>query len=236
MTKIQFTMLGASALILAAIAASIAFLTVSTQADSRSPEIPTWPRLSMTYETNGYSHTVGKTAQTTREVRRLDYTSLTEWTATVIEATTVDYPEGPISTVGDYTKLDGSAYTEVSRLFPNRQEEIPENNIRRPKGIMMPFPIEESGYQFTRTTTQARVCFQDECQDNAPGLLLVKDSGARIVFVDDARGIPLSVNDALIVREVLIDDKQQPVTLSQDDDQNEDAEDKEEKEEGSSTR
>ena len=37
-----------------------------------------------------------------------------------------------------------------------------------------------------------------------------------MVFVDDARGIPLRVSDALIVREIRIDDNRQPVALSDD--------------------
>ena len=56
---------------------------------------------------------------------------------------------------------------------------------------MLPFPIEESGVEFTPVTTNSRVCFRDQCTDNAEGRLYRKASGSEMVFVDDASWVSL---------------------------------------------
>ena len=74
-----------------------------------------------------------------------------------------------------------------------------------------PFPIEESGVETEPTVTSAKVCFNDECTENAAGLLYRKANGSEFVFVDDARGIPLRVNDAFVVKEIHIKDAKQQI-------------------------
>ena len=59
--------------------------------------------------------------------------------------------------------------------------------------------------------TSAKVCFNDECTENAAGLLYKQTNRSELVFVDDARGIPLRVNDAFIVREIRIQDAKQQI-------------------------
>lgn len=60
------------------------------------------------------------------------------------------------------------------------------------------------------TTTNAKVCFLEDCTENAPGLLYRESNGTEFVFVEDARGIPLRVGDSFIVKEIHIKDTRQP--------------------------
>ena len=76
---------------------------------------------------------------------------------------------------------------------------------------MLPFPIEESGVETEPTVTSAKVCFNDECTENAAGLLHRKGNGSEVVYVDDARGIPLRVDDAFVVKEIHIEDAKQQI-------------------------
>ena len=199
-------------LVLAAISAFMVVVALpGVGADVEYPTIPTWPQFVMEYETDGHAVSVGQnTAKVLREVRRLDYVSRTEWNETVLEAPTVQARVGAFDRIGSYNRLDGSVFTEYNALTDTtQQKEVEEGRVAGP--FMLPFPIEESGYEFTLTTTEATVCFMGECQENAEGLLYRRPSGTELVFVNDARGIPLRINDGFIVREIRINDGKQPV-------------------------
>ena len=189
--------LSLAVLTVAAVAVGVALVTVlgiGVRADATKPvppgavsvTIPTWPTLSMVYETDGAVVSVGSgPAQTIREVRRLDYQSKTQWGDTVLEASpSVQTSVGQFSRVGSYAQLDGDAYTEFNALDGAESEKtISEETIK--KGAtrlagpnMRPFPIEESGIETTATNTTATVCFQEKCTDNAQGLLYRKASGS----------------------------------------------------------
>ena len=142
---------------------------------------------------------------TTREVRRLEYQSRTQWTDTVVEAPTITTRVGSTSRVESSTRLNGDSYTEYNASGETTfAETLGENEIRLAGSLMLPFPIEESGVETEPTVTSAKVCFNDECTENATGLLRRRANGAEVVYVDDARGIPLRVNDAFVVKEIRI--------------------------------
>ena len=218
MTNNRITKFSLAVLVVVVAAVGITLAVMSARADDRYPTIPTWPPFTMVYETDGMAVAVGTSpARTTREVRRLEYVSRTQWTDTVLDAPTITTPVGQSSRVGSYAHMDSDTFTEFDASTGSMNTEtVPETTLRGHGAVILPFPIEESGVKFTRTTTEATVCFRDECEENAQGLLYVKPSGTERVFVDDARGIPLRVSDALIVREIRINDNRQPVALRDD--------------------
>ncbi len=212
MTKGTLIKFGIPVLILAAISAFVAVAVLpDVGADTEYPTIPTWPQFTMVYETDGHAVSVGPgPAEVLRETRRVEYGSATQWTDTVLQAPTIETRVGAFNRTGSYKRLDGRTYTEYDALTDATQkEEVEEGRVVGP--FMQPFPIEESGYEFTPATTEATVCFMGECQENAEGLLYRTESGTELVFVNDARGIPLRIGDGFIVREIRVNDAQQPV-------------------------
>ena len=189
-------------------------ITMAAQAETTdAPTIPTWPPFTMEYETDGIVYSVGSSdSVTTREVRRLEYTSATQWTDTVIEAPTITTSVGSESRVGSTSQLNGSAYTEFNASGETTYTDtIGERTTLLAGSLPQPFPLVASGVATVAATTTAKVCFYEECMENAAGVLYRKASGSEMVFVDDARGIPLRVNDGLVVKEIRINDAKQPI-------------------------
>ena len=165
MTNNRITKLGLAVLVVAVAAVGIALAIVSAQAADRYPTVPTWPPFTMVYETDGIALSPEVYAKgTTLEIRRLEYISRTQWTDTVIGSPTIRTPVGPSTRVGSYYQMDGNTFREfdTSTGFTNT-ETVPENTIRGGGAVILPFPIDESGVNFTRTTTRATVCFKEEC-------------------------------------------------------------------------
>ena len=167
----------------------------------------------MVYETNGVVYSIGSSPSvTTREVRRLEYQSRTQRTDTVVDAPTITYTVGWSSRVGTSTRVNGDSYTEYKSSGElTYAETIGENEIRIAGSMMLPFPIEDPRSETEPTVTSAKVCFNDECTENAAGLLHRKANGTEVVYVDDARGIPLRVNDVFFVKEIHIKDAKQQI-------------------------
>ena len=162
----------------------------------------------MVYETNGIVYSIGSSPSvTTREVRRLE-----SWTDTVIEAPTITTRVGSTSRVGASTRLNGDSYTESNASGETTYSDtVGENETRIASGLPLPFPIEDSRFETEPTVTSAKVCFNDECTENAAGLLHRRANGAEFVYVDDARGIPLRVDDVFFVKEIHIEDAKQQI-------------------------
>ena len=84
--------------------------------DASSSEISYWPALTMVYEMDG----VTSNGKTTREVHRLEYRSVSDWTDTVIESDPIeDIALGTVSTAGSYQRLKGKKveyYDSITRL------------------------------------------------------------------------------------------------------------------------
>ena len=201
-------------LLIAAVVATSVVVAMSVWADGpAAPVIPTWPPFTMVYETDGVTYSLGSSPSvTTREVRRLEYQSRTQWTDTVIEAPTITTRVGSSSRVGASTRVNGDSYTEYNSSGESTYTEtVGENTTMLTGSMPPPFPIEDSRFEIESTVTSAKVCFNDECTENAVGLLRRKANGAEFVYVDDARGIPLRVGDAFIVREIRIRDAKQRI-------------------------
>ena len=203
-------------LLIAAVVAASVVVAMSVWADGPAgPVIPTWPPFTMVYETDGVTYSLWSSPSvTTREVRRLEYQSQTQWTDTVIEAPTITSKVGSTSRVGYSTRVDGDSYTEYNASGEmTYAEELGENEtMLAGSSLPPPFPIEDSRFEIESTVTSAKVCFNDECTENAAGQLRRKANGGEFVYVDDARGIPLRVGDAFIVREIRIQDAKQQIT------------------------
>ena len=72
--------------------------------DASSSEISYWPALTMVYEMDGAT----SNGKTTREVHRLEYRSVSDWTDTVIESDLFEsLALGTVSNVGSYERLKG---------------------------------------------------------------------------------------------------------------------------------
>ena len=200
-------------LIVAAVAGSVA-VAVSVRAEEREYHIiPTWPAFSMLYTTPGYTYTRGQGEPVTvTEIHRLDYVSATQWVNTILESPDITTSVGTYNRVGQYSALNGNTYSEHDGTGHVTHTETVADDTTFIVGTMpAPFPIVGSGVETTGTTTTAKVCFQEECTENAAGVLYTMDNGSEFVFVDDARGIPLRVNESFAVKEITIQDVKQPI-------------------------
>ncbi len=201
-------------LLIATVAATSVVVAMSVWADGPPGRvIPTWPPFTMVYETDGAVYSMGSSPSvTTREVRRPEYQSRSQWTDTVVEAPTITYPVGWSSREGVSTRVDGDSYTEYDSSGElTYAETLEENETRLAGSLPLPFSLEESGVETEPAVTSAKVCFNDECTENAAGLLHRMANGAEVVYVDDARGIPLRVGDVLFVKEIRIKDARQQI-------------------------
>ena len=93
--------------IVALAATSVVFVATSEIGVKASgpvgPVIPTWPQFTMVYETAGPAIAIGQNpAEVTREVRRLEYQSETQWKDIVIEAPTIETRVGQFNRVGSF--------------------------------------------------------------------------------------------------------------------------------------
>ena len=223
MSKKRLSQMGGLAAIVALVVAGVAVAALSgAQASGEGVTLPVWPEFKMVYETNGSTIGVGDNPPvTTRETRRLDYVSSAHWTYTVIDAPTFDTKQGPQSRLGAYMQLQGQTVTEGEPQTAGVLETtVDDDTLFLPGGMMAPFPIEASGIDVSLVTTSARVCFLGRCADNAQGLLYRMDNGSEVVFVNDARGIPLRMGhpadpNVFLVSEIRINDERQELSADE---------------------
>ena len=178
-----------------------------------------WPPLTMTYEnhtTESFSSSDGESWVKIRtKVYRLTYTSRDSWIEEVIESEPFNTHVGVFSSTGSYRKLHDGEFIDL-RFGKSREtttETVEAEVTMIPKGGLTPFPIkimeDAYGIELSAVSTTSRVCFHDDCEENAEGLLLV-DNGREFVYADDARGIPLKMGD-FVIQEVLVQDERQEV-------------------------
>lgn len=207
----------AAMVILAMIA--MALVSVVRSNVAAQTENTDWPSITMTYEVGSPPTFVGGVQQSGTEVRRMDYTSKGSWTDTVTEAPDIATRVGTFNTTGSYVSLSDGLITEYDAITGTTSR-VPAtdgtSHVAGPAFVRYSInKLKERGHQFTRVTTDARVCFQSVCEENAVGVRMV-NNGQEYVFVDDVRGIPLTSGASLFkVREVLIDDEKQAVALSE---------------------
>ena len=172
-----------------------------------------WPAFTLVYEADGSAVSVGGDGFTIREVHRFEFTSKSRWTDTVVDATpSVDLSQGVFSRVGSYRRLDGRKLVEFDALDGGRYEETIDEGVRfLSNAVLLPFQnrvLEEvAGITATRVETGILVCFREECEENAVGLLYRLEDGGERVFADDSRGVPLKMGDAFVVKELRVDDE-----------------------------
>ena len=173
-----------------------------------------WPPFTMVYELEqGQAVSVGDRHVDSRQVRRLEYQSATEWRETVLESPPIETRVGTFNAAGSYKQLDGRRLVEFNSVTnSNREEEIEEGVRHLPRAGFLPYgnrTLEETkGITPIKIDTGVLVCFQNECEDNAVGLLYRLENGHESVFADDSRGFPLRVGTSIVVRELRIDDEQ----------------------------
>ena len=149
-----------------------------------------------------------------RQVRRLTYESTTSWVEEVVQAEDVVLGIGSFNDTGSYQKVDGDQYTSFDISTGQTQTEtIPEDVLRIPRAGFDPVPIgvieRALDKSLTQVQTTTRVCFNDECTENAPGWKLEEDRSVA-VFADDARGIPVRLS-SFVVAELRVHDERIPV-------------------------
>jgi hypothetical protein len=176
-----------------------------------------WPSLTMTYETTGQSTMVGRTLQSGTEVRRMEYTSKGSWTDTITEASDVVTSLGTFNPTGSFRSLGDGVITEYDAITGHTSTVDAIEGVAHLAGAAFarrPIDkLQERGFEFTRVETDARVCFESVCEDNAVGIRL-EINNQEYLFVDDVRGIPLKRGAASFkVLEVSIDGEKRAVDL-----------------------
>jgi hypothetical protein len=171
-----------------------------------------WPPFTMVYELEqGQSVMVGDRQVESRQLRRLEYRSATEWTDTVLESADIETRVGTFSQAGSYRRLDGLKMVEYDAATDSTMEdEVDEGARHLPRAGFLPFGnrvLEEvNGIIPTKIETGILVCFQDECEDNAIGQLFVLENGQERVYDNDSRGFPLRLGTSVVVKELRVDD------------------------------
>ena len=183
-----------------------------------SARVDEWPPFTMAYEIDGSTVSVGNETYQGREVHRLEYRTETHWIDTVTVAPSVETAAGPASAVGSYRRLNRRVFREFdSFVGATSVTEIERGVNLIPGAAFSRLSIRvlvEHGYELTRKTTAAKVCFNSSCQINATGIAM-NDDGWEYIWVDDARGIPLQIGiSAFVVTELQIEGEKQEVSLT----------------------
>ena len=166
----------------------------------------------MIYEVEqGQTVMVGNRQIDSWQMRRMEFESPTRWKVTILQSAPIETRVGTFSQVGSYQMLDGRSFTEFDAATNSLREETVERGVRR---IPTAFPaplymigLEIEGLKPTRVVTTTTVCFREQCQENATGLLYTRDNGREWVFADDSRGILLRVGTAFVVLELRVHDE-----------------------------
>ena len=179
--------------------------------DADEEEKTYWPPLTMIYEVDGPVHN----GQTVREVRRLEYRSATDWTDKVIESDPIEsLALGTVSTTGSYKRLKDELIEEYDSITDDVSvDERTEGGLFVPNAYTVPlqFFVEDptrspDGTPYTLVATTSRVCYRNECKENAGGLAFKRGAGNEWIVLDDERwGIALKAGDGFVVRELILD-------------------------------
>ena len=198
--KRTLVFLGISALL--SIGIVIIFLRVNSDPTA---EVSYWPPLTMVYEVNGPVYN----GVQIREVHRLEYRSITEWTDTVIESDSIESRAmGTVNTVGSFERLNGTKFESYDSITDDLHVQYEEGGILVPSGFLVPIHISElkKVHDLIPTTTASKVCYRDDCEQDAGGLAYTSPGGMEWIIANESRwGIPLKAGDVFFVREVRID-------------------------------
>ena len=172
---------------------------------------PDWPPFTMTYQIPVLSDN-----QPDTRVFRLDYESKRHWKEEVIKDALITTKWGTFSQVGSYREWrDNQLITFDASSGRSDIEQISDGEEwPTPVGSFEPVPLAmlERGMsrELVRTRTEARVCFNERCYDQADGWVLSSSAG-ELIYADDERGFPLKVLDTVVI-ELMVSSNQQPVS------------------------
>ena len=179
--------------------------------DASSSEISYWPALTMVYEMDGAT----SNGKTTREVHRLEYRSVSDWTDTVIESDLFEsLALGTVSNVGSYERLKGKKVETYDSITDDVDvDKRTEGGIFIPNAHLIPLyyfvanPTRApDGTPYTETPTTTTVCYRSECEENVSGLAFKWGGRLERIALDDKRwGINLKSGDSFVVRELILD-------------------------------
>lgn len=173
-----------------------------------------WPPFTMVYELeDGQAVMVGDRRVNSRQLRRFEYHSATDWVDTVLESADIETRVGTFNAAGSYRRLDGQRMIEYDSVTKSTREDAVDEGARHiARSFFLPYRNREfeelSGITPVKVKTSALVCFRDECEDNAAGLLYLRENGQENVFADDSRGFPLRIGTMFVVKELRVDDEQ----------------------------
>ena len=162
-----------------------------------------WPAFTMYYSLTGVSAFVGDTPVSTTTQYSLTYNSPDNWREDVTGSTPVHTRWGSFGRTGEYVQVMGNTVTSYETMGgETTAEEIPDGEMHVPASLFYPISFEDLediyfGQQAVRINTGVRVCYNNQCQDNAPGWKFTKGS-REWVYADDVRGIPLQVGPAAV--------------------------------------
>jgi hypothetical protein len=189
---------------IAALAALIAVSLVYTNRSEAQEKLRhVMPPMTLTYEVDGRPIRVGnRSVGGFREVRRLEYTSKTQWTETVIEAPTIDLGRyGTGSTVGSYSSLNGDVRIEYDALTDTMNQDVRDGGILVPNPAfayaMIPPDMMDARPGFTRSqvVTETDVCEKGECAESVIGIRYLGSRVELVMYKTDEWFIPLRFGD-----------------------------------------
>ncbi len=167
------------------------------------------PSMTMVYEVYGPRITVGDTiVQPFKEVHHLEYRSKTDWIATVIESPSIDRGRyGAGSNVGSYTRVNGNTITEYDAMDGSTEESAVADDTVFAPNMAFAFALETSdpigdppGLTRSEVVTEARVCLNGECSENAGGVKYSIGGMNLVLFEGASWAIPLELGDGFSVR------------------------------------
>ena len=159
------------------------------------------PPMTLTYEVYGANVSVGdRSIPRFKEIMRLEYRSQTDWTETVIESPTLDLGRyGTASNGGSYRTLKGNVLTE----YDAKMDSTDTSTVG--EGVFLPDVSFRYAYMGTRplgsevtgvaAATEARVCFNGDCRDNASGVKYTKGDRTLVVLEGDGFIVPIENGD-----------------------------------------
>ncbi len=166
------------------------------------------PPMTLTYEVYGPGVSVGdRTSTPYKELVRLEYRSQTDWTETIIESPTLDlgrYGEG--TSKGSWRQLKGNVYTEYDAMDGGTYTSSEGGGVLLPHSVF--------GYAYTpigyspiagadagvTVTTEARVCWNGGCVDNAAGVSYTKGDRELVMLEGDGWVLPIRDGDHFVLK------------------------------------
>ncbi len=190
----------ASVAVLGVVMITLAVLAFTNRTGPNLPD--PLPPMTLTYEVYGASVSVGnRSIPRFKELRRLEYRSQNDWTETVIESPTLDLGRyGTGSDVGLYMTVKGNAETEYDAMTDTTNTSTLGSGVHLPNGTfgMIYAPVAHPlGPDITgeAVTTNARVCFNGDCADNAAGVKYTKDGRTLVVLEGVGFTLPIQNGD-----------------------------------------